>query len=248
MAPRLANRSEKRKNATEREKARMVAISRDIDHIQSLVCPEMNQPTKSKVLRVAVDRLTYLENLFMKLQQMEENGPVGNESLRNQSVGNHSLENQSLGNHAFGNQSLGDQPAHSQPLQIQGHQRATQRMQNSSIGPNSPDSFNSSEYYSPVDYSNQSYPDESLNSQNSNLSSCQSSNDQIQIPSYQPFQSYEQADQQICWEPNQAAGGEQYEPTTSFSDFLQLENQEDTLQSQADTFFQQFENEIQNCL
>ena len=144
MAPRLANRSEKRKNATEREKARMVAISRDIDHIQSLVCPEMNQPTKSKVLRVAVDRLNYLENLFLKLQQMEENGQVGNESL--------------------GNQSLGDQPINSQPLQIPGRQRAAQTIQNSSIGPNSPDSFNSSEFYSPVDYSNQGYPDESLNS------------------------------------------------------------------------------------
>ena len=228
MAPRLANRSEKRKNATEREKARMVAISRDIDHIQSLVCPEMNQPTKSKVLRVAVDRLNYLENLFLKLQQMEENGQVGNESL--------------------GNQSLGDQPINSQPLQIPGRQRAAQTIQNSSIGPNSPDSFNSSEFYSPVDYSNQGYPDESLNSNHSNLSSCQPSNDQIQIPSYQPFQSYEQADQQICWEPDQAAGGEQYDSTTTFSDFLQLENQENTLQSQADTFFQQFENEIQNCL
>ena len=228
MAPRLANRSEKRKNATEREKARMVAISRDIDHIQSLVCPEMNQPTKSKVLRVAVDRLNYLENLFLKLQQMEENGQVGNESL--------------------GNQSLGDQPINSQPLQIPGRQRAAQTIQNSSIGPNSPDSFNSSEFYSPVDYSNQGYPDESLNSNHSNLSSCQPSNDQIQIPSYQPFQSYEQADQQICWEPDQAAGGEQYDSTPSFSDFLQLENQENTLQSQADTFFQQFENEIQNCL
>ena len=238
MAPRLANRSEKRKNATEREKARMVAISRDIDHIQSLVCPEMNQPTKSKVLRVAVDRLNYLENLFMKLQQMEENCPVGNESLVNQS-----LRNQSLGN-----QSLGDQQNISQSLQIPGRQRATQMIQNSSIGPNSPDSFNSSEFYSPVDYSNQGYPDESLNSNHSNLSSCQPSNDQIQIPSYQPFQSYEQADQQICWEPDQAAGGEQYDSATSFSDFLQLENQGDTLQSQADTFFQQFENEIQNCL
>ena len=108
MAPRLANRSEKRKNATEREKARMVAISRDIDHIQSLVCPEMNQPTKSKVLRVAVDRLNYLENLFMKLQQMEENSGVGNESLGNQSLGNQSL----------GNQSLGDQQNISQSLQI----------------------------------------------------------------------------------------------------------------------------------
>ena len=233
MAPRLANRSEKRKNATEREKARMVAISRDIDHIQSLVCPEMNQPTKSKVLRVAVDRLNYLENLFLKLQQMEENGQVGNESLGNQSLGN---------------QSLGDQPINSQPLQIPGRQRAAQTIQNSSIGPNSPDSFNSSEFYSPVDYSNQGYPDESLNSNHSNLSSCQPSNDQIQIPSYQPFQSYEQADQQICWEPDQAAGGEQYDSTPSFSDFLQLENQENTLQSQADTFFQQFENEIQNCL
>ena len=244
MAPRLANRSEKRKNATEREKARMVAISRDIDHIQSLVCPEMNQPTKSKVLRVAVDRLNYLENLFMKLQQMEENGPVGNESLGNQSLGD-----QSFGNRSLGNQSLGDQPVNSQPLQIPGRQRATQMIQNSSIGPNSPDSFNSSEFYSPVDYSNQGYPDESLNSNHSNLSSCQPSNDQIQIPSYQPFQSYEQADQQICWEPDQAAGGEQYDSTTtSFSDFLQLENQENTLQSQADTFFQQFENEIQNCL
>ena len=228
MAPRLANRSEKRKNATEREKARMVAISRDIDHIQSLVCPEMNQPTKSKVLRVAVDRLNYLENLFLKLQQMEENGQVGNESL--------------------GNQSLGDQPINSQPLQIPGRQRATHMIQNSSIGPNSPDSLNSSEFYSPVDYSNQGYPDESLNSNHSNLSSCQPTNDQIQIPSYQPFQSYEQADQQICWEPDQAAGGEQYDSTPSFSDFLQLENQENTLQSQADTFFQQFENEIQNCL
>ena len=238
MAPRLANRSEKRKNATEREKARMVAISRDIDHIQSLVCPEMNQPTKSKVLRVAVDRLNYLENLFIKLQQMEENCPVGNESLGNQSLGNQSL----------GNQSLGDQQNISQSLQIPGRQRATQMIQNSSIGPNSPDSFNSSEFYSPVDYSNQGYPDESLNSNHSNLSSCQPSNDQIQIPSYQPFQSYEQADQQICWEPDQAAGGEQYDSTTSFSDFLQLENQGDTLQSQADTFFQQFENEIQNCL
>lgn len=238
MAPRLANRSEKRKNATEREKARMVAISRDIDHIQSLVCPEMNQPTKSKVLRVAVDRLNYLENLFMKLQQMEENSGVGNELLGNQSLGNQSL----------GNQSLGDQQNISQSLQIPGRQRATQMIQNSSIGPNSPDSFNSSEFYSPVDYSNQGYPDESMNSNHSNLSSCQPSNDHIQIPSYQPFQSYEQTDQQTCWEPDQAAGGEQYDSTTSFSDFLQLENQGDTLQSQADTFFQQFENEIQNCL
>lgn len=228
MAPRLANRSEKRKNATEREKARMVALSRDIDHIQSLVCPEMNQPTKSKVLRVAVDRLNYLENLFIKLQQMEENSPVGNESL--------------------GNQSLGDQENISQSLQMPGRQRATQMIQNLSIGPNSPDSFNSSEFYSPIDYSNQGYPDESLNSNHSNLSSCQPSNDQIQIPSYQPFQSYEQADQQICWQPDQSAGGERYDSTRSFSDFLQLENQGDTLQSQADTFFQQFENEIQNCL
>ena len=231
MAPRLANRSEKRKNATEREKARMVAISRDIDHIQSLVCPEMNQPTKSKVLRVAVDRLNYLENLFAKLQQME-NDQVGN---------------QVLGNPEVGNMSLGNQPLHSQPLQIPGRQRATQMVQNSSIGPSSPNSFDSSADYYPVDYSNQSYPDEA-----SDLNLSTPSNyfhqpiDQIQIPTYQPFQSsYEQAnDQPNCWQ--QAAVGEQHESVAD--NFLQLENNGDTLQSQADNFFQQFENEIQNCL
>ena len=34
MAPRLTNRSEKRKNATEREKARMEKMNQDIDYIQ----------------------------------------------------------------------------------------------------------------------------------------------------------------------------------------------------------------------
>ena len=227
MAPRLANRSEKRKNATEREKARMVAISRDIDHIQSLVCPEMNQPTKSKVLRVAVDRLNYLENLFIKLQEME-----------------------AAGDHSVGNQSLGNQQVQTQPLQIQGRQRATQMIQNSSIGPSSPNSFDSSVDYYPVDYSNQGYPDESLDLDLSNPSNPNYSNqsiETIQIPTYQPLQSYEQPVQsnQPCW---QAAPDGQHESTTQFTDFLQLEDHGDTLQSQADNFFQQFENEIQNCL
>jgi len=35
MAPRLTNRSEKRKNATEREKARMEKMNQDIDYIQA---------------------------------------------------------------------------------------------------------------------------------------------------------------------------------------------------------------------
>ena len=238
MAPRLANRSEKRKNATEREKARMVAISRDIDHIQSLVCPEMNQPTKSKVLRVAVDRLNYLENLFIKLQEME-------------AAGDHSVGNQSLGN-----ESIGNQPVQTQPLQIQGRQRATQMIQNSSIGPSSPNSFDSSVDYYPVDYSNQGYPDESLDLDLSNPSNPNYSNqsiETIQIPPYQPLQSYEQPVQpnQHFWQEaqaDQAAPEVQHESTTQFTDFLQLEDHGDTLQSQADNFFQQFENEIQNCL
>ena len=129
MAPRLANRSEKRKNATEREKARMVAISRDIDHIQSLVCPEMNQPTKSKVLRVAVDRLNYLENLLIKLQEMEGNGQLGNSPLGNQPLGNSQLGNGQLGNESQENKNA-------LPLEIPGRQRAAQTFQNSSIGPN----------------------------------------------------------------------------------------------------------------
>lgn len=124
MAPRLTNRSEKRKNATEREKARMANMSRDIDHIQSLVCPEMTQPTKSKVLRVAVDRLNYLETLFLKLKQLEESKPI-------QEQPTHHIEHEG----------------------IQRANMNFQHIQNSSIGPNSPSTASFDSEYSPVDYS-----------------------------------------------------------------------------------------------
>ena len=41
MAPRLANRSERRVAATEREKRRMENFSNQVDTIRDLVCPQM---------------------------------------------------------------------------------------------------------------------------------------------------------------------------------------------------------------
>ena len=226
MAPRLTNRSEKRKNATEREKARMANLSRDIDHIQSLVCPEMTQPTKSKVLRVAVDRLKYLEDLFLKLKHLEETEPM--------------LQ----------------QPA--PQIEHEGSQRANmnfQQIQNSSIGPNSPSTASFDSEYSPVDYSNQSYPDGSDES----LISVQPTYEPFypfcgQVPAYQPFdfnQPHPGPDPTNSWQSVQSKS-QQIEETNAFQqqiDFAaQHSNDENSLKNQADSFFEQFENEIASCL
>ena len=58
MAARKENRSERRRIATERKKKRIEAFNQ--------------QPTKSKILRAAVDRLSFLENLA-ELSTMEQN-------------------------------------------------------------------------------------------------------------------------------------------------------------------------------
>ena len=71
MAPRKENRSERRRIATEREKKRIEAFNQQVERIRELVCPEMNCPTKSKVLRAAVDRLNYLERLAEQLGAAE---------------------------------------------------------------------------------------------------------------------------------------------------------------------------------
>ena len=76
MAPRKENRSERRRIATEREKKRIEAFNQQVERIRELVCPEMSCPTKSKILRAAVDRLNYLENLAEKLSTMEQNFEV----------------------------------------------------------------------------------------------------------------------------------------------------------------------------
>ena len=232
MAPRITNRSEKRKNATEREKARMANLSRDIDHIQSLVCPEMTQPTKSKVLRVAVDRLNYLENLFLKLKQLEENEQVH------------------------------QQPAqHIEHEWRQNENTNFQLIQNSSIGPNSPSTASFDSEYSPVDYSNQSHPggsDESLISVQPAYEPFYSSSGEIQA--YQPFdynQSYTRSDLASSWQPEQPTS--RHMEANSAALFQQkIENQNifpvgesndgNSLKNQADSFFEQFEHEIASCL
>lgn len=228
MAPRLTNRSEKRKNATEREKARMANLSRDIDHIQSLVCPEMTQPTKSKVLRVAVDRLKYLEDLFLKLKQLEETEPMLQQSVPQ--------------------------------IEHDGSQRANmnfQHIQNSSIGPNSPSTASFDSEYSPVDYSNQSYP----NGSDESLISVQPIYEPFfhpngPIPAYQPFDF-----NQPQTGPNLTNNWQSFQPTTTqieetnASTFQQQidfaahhSNDQNSLKNQADSFFGQFENEIASCL
>ena len=73
MAPRKENRSERRRIATEREKKRIEAFNQQVERIRELVCPEMSCPTKSKILRAAVDRLNYLESLAEKLSSMDQN-------------------------------------------------------------------------------------------------------------------------------------------------------------------------------
>ena len=73
MAPRKENRSERRRIATEREKKRIEAFNQQVERIRELVCPEMSCPTKSKILRAAVDRLNYLENLAEKLSTIDQN-------------------------------------------------------------------------------------------------------------------------------------------------------------------------------
>ena len=232
MAPRLTNRSEKRKNATEREKARMANMSRDIDHIQSLVCPEMTQPTKSKVLRVAVDRLNYLETLFLKLKQLEECEPIQKQST-------HHIEHEG----------------------IQRANMNFQHVQNSSIGPNSPSTASFDSEYSPVDYSNQNHPDgsdESLISVQPTYEPFYSNGGQIQA--YQPFdfnQSYTRSDIPPNWQPDQLAL-QPIEETNALTfqqsigntfDFPATEsNDENSLKNQADSFFEQFEHEIASCL
>ena len=230
MAPRLTNRSEKRKNATEREKARMANLSRDIDHIQSLVCPEMTQPTKSKVLRVAVDRLKYLEDLFLKLKQLEESEPT----------------------------------YHQRAYQIEheGSQRANvnfQHIQNSSIGPNSPSTASFDSEYSPVDYSNQSYTDvtdESLISVRPTYEPFYPSTGQI--PAYQPFdfnQHFTETDPSKSWQSLPAQSNSPRIEETNASTFQQQTDfatqhstGENSLKNQADSFFEQFENELASCL
>lgn len=76
MAPRKENRSERRRIATEREKKRIEAFNQQVEHIRALVCPEMSCPTKSKILRAAVDRLNYLEQLAEQLGAMDVPGPI----------------------------------------------------------------------------------------------------------------------------------------------------------------------------
>ena len=229
MAPRITNRSEKRKNATEREKARMANLSRDIDHIQSLVCPEMTQPTKSKVLRVAVDRLNYLENLFLKLKQMEEN------------------------------EQMHQQPAHHIEHEWRQKENSNfQLIQNSSIGPNSPSTASFDSEYSPVDYSNQSHPVESLISVQPTYEPFYSSSGEIQT--YPPFdfnQSYTRPDLASSWQPEQPTLG-QMEANSVASFQQEIGNQNNlpdgesnngnSLKNQADSFFEQFEHEIASCL
>ena len=72
MAPRNENRSERRRIATEREKKRIEAFNQQVERIKELVCPEMTCPTKSKILRAAVDRLNYLEELAARLSAQEQ--------------------------------------------------------------------------------------------------------------------------------------------------------------------------------
>ena len=57
----------RRKQATEREKRRMEKLNHCIEDIKSLVCPDMKAPTKAKILRVAIDRIQYLEKMTAEL-------------------------------------------------------------------------------------------------------------------------------------------------------------------------------------
>lgn len=65
----------RRKQATQREKRRMEKLNHCIEDIKFLVCPDMKTPTKAKILRVAIDRIQYLEKMTAKLlgQKMVQN-------------------------------------------------------------------------------------------------------------------------------------------------------------------------------
>ena len=65
-------RSAKRKAATEREKKRMERVNNCIEDIRLMVCPLMKTPTKAKILREAINRLQYLEEMARKLTQNQK--------------------------------------------------------------------------------------------------------------------------------------------------------------------------------
>ena len=59
----MTSKAEKRRAATEREKRRMERVNEQLQKIKEIVCPQVQNVTKSKILQVAIDRLIYLERL-----------------------------------------------------------------------------------------------------------------------------------------------------------------------------------------
>ena len=67
-----ADRTVRRKQATQREKRRMEKLNHCIEDIRAMVCPNMKTPTKAKILREAINRIQYLEQITAEL--MEKKG------------------------------------------------------------------------------------------------------------------------------------------------------------------------------
>ena len=63
----MDERTNRRKQATQREKRRMEKLNHCIEDIRSIVCPDMKTPTKAKILREAINRIEYLERVTQKM-------------------------------------------------------------------------------------------------------------------------------------------------------------------------------------
>ena len=71
----MDERTNRRKQATQREKRRMEKLNHCIEDIRSIVCPDMKTPTKAKILREAINRIEYLERVTQKMLE-KYNGSV----------------------------------------------------------------------------------------------------------------------------------------------------------------------------
>ena len=71
----MDERTNRRKQATQREKRRMEKLNHCIEDIRSIVCPDMKTPTKAKILREAINRIEYLERVTQKMLE-KYNGNV----------------------------------------------------------------------------------------------------------------------------------------------------------------------------